>query len=463
MVPNDSIIHSNVKLAPDTTYFLYIGELKTQCLNQFLQRGIQRATGTKVSHVSIVQDVCETYEHENIIVINPSAQQISMETDGAPRVAWRMPMREFALHVSQNAAVQHLVKQLLRRQRELCAWMFENKPELALPGVRLLGPDANLVARCNDKSWQYDTFYGLVPTVDYKVCCGTEELLELTSRMRDTCTDGIFVSHTYSAGGSHSMITRSQDEIALRFIDPYARYLISPFIPHIYDPTVLGVVANNRDVYIAGVADQRIEKGTGFRGSTFPSVLPEDIQARLREYTRIVGRKLGEFGFRGIFGCDYIVDSCGNAYFIEVNPRKQGTTMEFTCMLEQLFPCTAHSLIELEYHAVTSGHFPKDTPWPDFGSTKSRNRLHWGTYNYKVDSSVITHESLPQILPERELFRRCAVHGHGGHCILEHVGRNTVVKPGTFLARVVAVDSTRNGMLQRLEQGIQEIEETFSE
>lgn len=460
---NDELYYSNFSLKAENYYFLYIGELKTICLCEFLQKGLERKLKKKVGFISIIQDICGSYHHNDLVVLNPAAQQMSLETDGAPIVAWRMPMRDFSLQVSQNAVVHDLVKSILKRQSELFAVMFENKPELTLPHVKLLGPDPNLVARCNDKSWQYDTFYGLVPTVDYKICCGCDELQDVTRKMRNACNEGIFVSHTYSAGGSHSMITQDQEQVEMRFNDPYARYLVSPFIPHCYDPTVLGVVANSRDVYIAGVADQRIEQGTGFRGSTFPSVLPENIQAELRQHTRTVGRKLGEIGFRGIFGCDYIVDSCDNVYFIEVNPRKQGTTMEFTCMLEQLFPRNAHSLMDLEYFAVTEGRFPSDTPWPDFGSTKTRNVVHWGTYNYKVNSTVRTYDFLQQATSERQLFKQCALHGKGGHLILEHVGRNVVVKPGTFLARVISVDKNHDVMLQRLEQGIHDIETTFSD
>lgn len=463
----DDVIYSNLALDPDTYYFLYVGELKAHCLNHYLQRGMQRERGGKVGHISIIQDVLGEYDHENILVLNPIAQQFSEESDGAPRVAFRLPMRDFAMQASQSVAVQDLIRQLLRRQKEVKVWMFENKPELSLrevSGVELLGPNPALVHQFNDKAWQYDTFYGLVPTVDYKICCGNDELLSVTGRMRDVCCDGIFVTHTYSAGGSHSMITRNQDETATRFQDPYARYLISPFIPHEYDPTVLGIVASSQDVYIAGVADQRIEGGSGFRGSTYPSVLPEDIQAPLRQHTRAVGRKLGELGFRGIFGCDFIVDACGNIFFIEVNPRKQGTTMEFTCTLEQLFPPDAHSFIELEYYALSHKRFPTNTPWPDFGDALTkRNNIHWGTYNYKVDRNVVTHDALPQKMPERELFRRCAKHGKGGSLILEHVGANTVVKPGTFLARAVAVDTSHEGMQHRLEEAIQEIERSFSD
>ncbi len=458
---------SNIQLDPDTYYFLYVGELKACCLNPFLQKGLERETGRKVGHISVVQDMCEANGHNNIMILNPEAVQLAVETDGSPKVAIRVPMRQFAIHVSQHPAVRNLVHSILLRQPALPVWMFENKVELTLrdiPGVQLLGPDPSLVFQCNDKAWQYDTFFGLVPTVDYKICCGIEELMLATSRMRENSPDGVFVSKTYSAGGSDSMVTHSQEETSTRFNDPYARYLVSPYIKHAYDPTVLGLVANANDVFIAGVADMRIEGGTGFRGSTWPSQLPEHVQSALRKHTKTIGHKLGEYGFRGIFGCDYIVDHSENIYFIEVNPRKQGTTMEFTCMLEQLSPADAPSLIELEYYAFKHGRFPNSTAWPDFKKIHRKGTtFHWGTYNFKVNNTVKTHTFLPQAMPEVELFRRCAKHGQGGYLILEHVGRDTVVKPGTFLARAVAVDSTRQGMRDKLEHAIQLIKSSFED
>ena len=72
------------------------------------------------------------------------------------------------------------------------------------------------------------------------------------------------------------------DDIKNKFSAPDEPYLISRFIPHTYDPTVLAVVADEDDVYIAGVADQRIEKGTRFTGSFFPSVLDETIGRAIR-------------------------------------------------------------------------------------------------------------------------------------------------------------------------------------
>ena len=137
-------------------------------------------------------------------------------------------------------------------------------------------------------------------------------------------------------------------------------------------------LANEREVFIGGVADMNIVGGNKFRGSTYPSQLPAEVRHRLREYTRAVGRKLGELGFRGIFGCDYIVDDAGGIFFIEVNPRKQGTTMEYCCTMEHVLPPGAPNMPELEIWAVLDGAFPPNMVEPDYDAAES-GIVHWGT------------------------------------------------------------------------------------
>ena len=132
-----------------------------------------------------------------------------------------------------------------------------------------------------------------------------------------------------------------------RFEDKRQNYLISRYLPHDYDPTVLGVVANENDIYIAGVADQFIEHDTQFVGSVFPTALEENMIIQIEQHTRPVGQWLAREGFRGIFGCDYLVDPEGGVFFIEVNARKQGTAMEFCCTLENTLPKGSAMLPEL--------------------------------------------------------------------------------------------------------------------
>ncbi|MCF6187749.1 MAG: hypothetical protein L3J49_09820, partial [Desulfobulbaceae bacterium] len=226
------------------------------------------------------------------------------------------------------------------------------------------------------------------------------------------------------------------------------------YIPHTYDPTVLAVVAGEDEVYIAGVADQCIEGGNRFVGSTWPTVLPGELVDDLHRYTRRVGRVLACRGYHGIFGCDYIVDRDNQVKFIEINARKQGTTLEFCYALEQILPTGSPSLLELEYCAVQEGRFPENTVEPP---SVPGSAFCWGTYNYKISAKVLTTEQLPQHRHEREIFAKVARHELAGEAVLlEHVGADQTVLPGTFLARTVSVgrdmQTVHTGLIQAREK-----------
>lgn len=444
---------SNVVYDINTYYIIYVGELKTHYLNEFVLQAQKKIRRRKVAVISIVPDVLEEYPFSNVIVVNSKARESAYNCK--KRVASRCSLSEFASEVSRSPFVRELVETLVSNQGELFVWMYESRPELTLTdieGITLLGPDPELAQKFNNKTWQYEQFSPLLPVVDFRVCRGEDELYSLTDSLRECWEKGIFISHEYSAAGMGSMITTCQEEVLNRFSGRDCRFLVSRYMPHEYDPTVLAVVANEEEVYIAGVADQRIENGNSFRGSIFPSRLPSETQVKLAEYTRIVGRQLAKLGYRGIFGCDYIVDTEGDAYFIEVNTRKQGTTMEFSCTLAALLPEGCPSLMELEYFAVTEGSFPENTLPRDrmFGIGAYDPSFYWGTYNFKTSKRVMTSSILPQRTSERKLFQRLAETGEGGSLFLEHVGTDVIVEPNSFVGRVVAVGSTREEMLRKL-------------
>ncbi|MFC1830274.1 hypothetical protein ACFL0O_11775, partial [Thermodesulfobacteriota bacterium] len=58
------------------------------------------------------------------------------------------------------------------------------------------------------------------------------------------------VSLEYSAAGTNSIIAYNPHDIVDRFHEQNETYFISRNIPHNYDPTVLAVVASEKDIYI---------------------------------------------------------------------------------------------------------------------------------------------------------------------------------------------------------------------
>ena len=220
------------------------------------------------------------------------------------------------------------------------------------------------------------------------------------------------------------------------------------------------MVANENDIYIAGVADQFIEHGTQFVGSIFPTILKKECVSRLEKYTREIGKWLAREGFRGMFGCDYLVDPKGRIFFLEVNARKQGTAMEFCCVLENNLPQGSAMLPELEYYAVQKGRFPKNT----VEVSGNPNNIHWGTYNYKIHHSVNTCATIPHNRQERESFKKIVKNQlKKDVLIMDHIGGGFIVADGSFFARIVALGKDRSSVIDGLEQGKKTIESTIGE
>ncbi len=456
-----TIHFSNYRLEQGTTYFLYVGELKNYGLNVYLRESLSRVLNRPFDFIAIVPDIFEQYNYDNLIVINPRAEIDACKYGN--NYSCRVSAKDFMTCVSENRQIQSLIRQLLTRQDHLYIYMYESVPEMTLDtieGVSILGPDSRITHRLNSKTYQYTQLQDTVPMVDFRICDGLDDAVAAADGLWDQWTDGIFVTSQYSAAGINSVVAHSTEDIRRKFTGTDDQYLMTRYTPHTHDPTVLAVVANEEQVYIAGIADQCIVDGNRFTGSTYPTVLPEDITDRLRDTTRTVGKWLGAEGYRGIFGCDYLVTADGDIRFLEINARKQGTTLEFCTMLEQSLPDGAPTLPELEYFAVTEEVLPINAVELH---TNPRG-LHWGTFNYKLDKSVRTGGYIPQSSMEREAFGKVASGKlKKDFLILEHIGSDFVVAGGSFLARIVALGHDHESVLQGLEQGRKTIDLTISE
>ncbi len=455
-----SIHFSNFRLEDDTQYFLYIGELKNYGLNVFLKEALTQIHGSKFDFIAIVPDVLEQYNYENLIVINPLIE--SYQCKYGSNVHCRVSATEFVESVSTNLKIRTLIDRILARQPELFLYMYESLCEMTLdeiPGVTILGPDKHLAKKLNNKALQIGELQEKVPVVDFKICLGYDGLIRTTDDLWSEWTNGIFVTKAYSAAGINSIVAFSKEELTEKFDGVDDTFVVSRFTPHLHDPTVLAVVASEDEIFIAGVADQRIENGNRFIGSTFPSVLPKSVVAELEAYTRKVGAWLAGQGYRGIFGCDYIVTENNEIFFLEINARKQGTTLEFCCTLEQNMPENAPNLPELEYYAVTKGILPLNT----HQVTDNPKQIYWGTHNYKIHDEVKTVGYLPQNVREREAFKKIA-RGNlkKDFLILEHAGSDFVIAKGSFIARIVALGHDHESVAQGIHQGCKTIELTYT-
>ncbi len=452
------ILFSSVSIDPSKAYFLYVGEIKAYWLNSLMKRPLERLYQREVDFISIVPDVLTKHVRDNVVVINTSSADLFRQT-GVPHNV-RLSGADFATQVSGSTFVYNLVQELLTRQENLFVNMFESMENLSLvdgENVRLIGPDPGLASSLNNKLIQYDLVKKLgIPVPEGG---GHENLDSAVAAAGMMLEKGhsVFVSKEYSAAGSNSIIARGKKDILERFSETDGKFLVTRFIEHEYDPTVLGVVASKDQVFIASVADQNIS-GTRFRGSTFPTVLDEDTARKVREMTRDIGRQLGSMGYRGVFGCDYIVDYDGEVFFIEINARKQGTTLETSLTMKHHLPNQAY-FPELEFMAVTEGRLPEGIVEMDL----TPRGLCWGTYNIKVEHDVEIHSCLESECTQFQLFER-AYEGDrevNKYIIEDHVGNSVRQKAGGFLARIIAAADNCEDVDSALKEGAQKVRSTY--
>ncbi len=451
------LIYSNVALKPEVYYFLYIGEFKSYGINLFMKEFLERKLSRRVEIIAIIPDIFEQYPFQNIVVINPVAAHL----DKVHRTCVRVDGEVFAKAVSESRYVKDLIEKLLKQQGELYIYMYESSVSLTLteiPSVKLIGPDARLVKRFNHKLFQHEEFSKVVPMVEFRICNSLSELIRVSESLRERFKDGIFVSAPYSAAGINSAITHSTQDILKKFKEENQQYLMSKFTPHKYDPTVLAVAINEEEIYIAGVANQRIEEGNKFTGSTYPSGMDRQVIENLKEYTRKIGKRIAKEGYRGIFGCDFIVTENNEAYFIELNARKQGTTMEFCCMLENVLPKGSPNLPEIEFYAVTESRLAEKAIEPECTTD-----VKWTTYNFKMKEDARTGGYIPHYRYEREMFRLIYSNElQKSYCILEHVGSNMHVKAGGFLGRIVSISRDEKDLESGIEIGKRILQATIT-
>ncbi|UCE83679.1 MAG: ATP-grasp domain-containing protein [Deltaproteobacteria bacterium] len=454
----DPILFNNIKLEPDKAYFFYIGDIKNHGLNAFLIPYLERIYGRPVDCIALVPDVLAHYGYPNLAVLNKESYRY--HADKGMMVNCRPTAGQFAQQISASLLAQELLENILSEQDFVYIYMFESRPEMTLVDgerVKLLGPDPSVAHRFNNKIIQYQMACEVGIPVPEGLCCNClEEALDSAQKFFRSGEE-VFVSESYSAAGSNSTFACSCEEIQQRFIETDQPYLVTRRVPHSYDPTVLAVVANEQEVYVASVADQRMEENR-FRGSTFPTVLKEEVVKQIKEYTRLVGRYMGSQGYRGMFGCDYIVNDNGQIYFVEVNARKQGTTLEST--LTMLYSLPGHpSLSEIEFCAITRGRLPHGLTEMD----PTRSEICWGTYNVKSMQDIRVVQKFPYFQGEAEIFRQVSqAKGVSSRAIVEdHLGPGVYQRAGGFVGRCISVGKNFAEMYRQLEKRETQVKASF--
>lgn len=450
------------KLDPEKAYVLFIGDSKYIGTTPLLTKRLSQEYGGKdVEIINILPNMPPPYmSDKNIVVVNSA--MASLDHIICPRGCF-MPVDQEDINrdVSECPETLRLVEQLLDHQGSVYINLFKHNPTLTLtemsPDIHVIGPHSKLFDHFDDKTVQRRMVEDLgIPVPEGYIAKDFDELVEIyRSRFdNDTHRGSAFVACANGFGGNGTTSVESLDDL-MRSPKLKARrnkdgFIISQKLDLVSSPCTLAIAANPEEVLTVSVADQ-IMDGVDYGGTVYPSAEGEELVKKMIEYTNRIGAEMSRRGYdiagqeyRGFFGVDYMVDRQGNLYFVEINPRKIGSTPETILAHRTMFP-ERISLPELEFLAVTQGSFGtdvRDYTLPD---------MTWGVRGVKAKAGYRTANYVGREVPEEEVFR------DGGLTVLDHPGHFTYLADGRVARAVAAAHhdgnyNPRDDVIEKLRQ-----------
>jgi hypothetical protein len=88
-------------------------------------------------------------------------------------------------------------------------------------------------------------------------------------------------------------------------------------------PNVNALVTEQGNTYILVIADQILQDNR-YLGNLYPSTANKDHLKQIYDATKKLGNHLAKEGYKGLFGCDFLINRNGDMVVVDLNPRHQG-------------------------------------------------------------------------------------------------------------------------------------------
>lgn len=240
-----------------------------------------------------------------------------------------------------------------------------------------------------------------------------------------------------TSGGVGIRLAKSASDVATNWVDDSWHFTgVAPFLADAVPLNIAGCVfrtsQNDLEVTVHPLSLQLIgiaaatNRQFGYCGNDFASVehIPPKMLDHIDSTTRCVGHILGEMGYIGAFGVDYLLDG-ETLYFAEVNARLQGST----ALASDLCARARHTDVLLDHLAANLSIAPAESlhvrDWVDELDPASHVVLH-NTSTKKVAAagpSVLPAGCRYELSPESDLLIEPG--GVVGRVVVPHAATET--------------------------------------
>ncbi len=246
--------------------------------------------------------------------------------------------------------------------------------------LKVIAPKLEVVNELKDKTKMYEKMKSEgIPTVEGNVLDSPKEAMEYFSRKIKDWKDGAFVSAEGGASGVGCLHAMKPNDILNRFQEDYTdgRLIVQKWMNDIQCAPNILVYVDNKDAHVLTITDQIIKEGTDYYGNKYPSKIDGSLKEKVIDECKKIGQIMGEKGYRGVGGIDGII-SDNDFYFVEVNPRKNHSTVLNSTLLEKVRPDDIPPLPYLEAELIEEGKNK------DYDLNKWATKLRESNYTYDM-------------------------------------------------------------------------------
>jgi len=273
----------------------------------------------------------DLFKKENYVVINKKLNEIKQKLNKLD-VTYLEDYEDTNKEFSESSFLQDLTDKLIAKQGRVFILGFTSSGlDIKKPGVKILGPKSEVATRFDDKVQHIKLFHYLdLPRNKTRIYNNIEEIKEKEKYP-------FYISASYTSGGHESGVIYSEKDLnvfysRLREINKRNPFLVADLIADIkISPNINAIICNEGDTRIICISDQ-ILRGNQYLGNIYPSRADNKEEQIIIETTKKVGNYLSKQGFRGLFGLDFIINSKGDVFVIDLNPRRQGGYLTNTLM-----------------------------------------------------------------------------------------------------------------------------------
>lgn len=351
----DPVIEYKLEFDAPTQYFFSLLDPRFSSVTRYMCASIESIVGGPVEPIQVVTNrTTDLTKLSNYILMNSSLKQIEQKSNGPVIII--PEHEELNADFSSSRFVRQVLLGLVRRQGQVFVNPFTTSfMDIDVSGVKIIGPHPELATFLDSKVNHREFLSKIGEHVPEDRIY--DNFVELKKGFLGGDISSSFVYAEYSSGGFESGPIRSARDLEelerrIRKCSLRKRFVAARIIDMVQSPNTTGIVLGKDRVLVLSVSDQLLDQ-CKYLGNIYPSVLPEELQAELIVSTRNIGLELAKLGYRGMYGCDYVLDRDQNWYVVDLNPRKQGGYLCNLLMLEKTKKRQVNSLADLELRCTT--------------------------------------------------------------------------------------------------------------